>query len=52
MNPSEVSALEGQVDLLLSTLRRNVAATGGELNLTATYPDSDPVQISFEPAVS
>lgn len=50
MTQSEVSKLEGRTDLLLSTLRRYVAATGGELNLTVTYPDSDPVPLSFEPA--
>ncbi len=52
MTQSEVSKLEGRADLLLSTLRRYVAATGGELNLTVTYPDSDPVPLSFEPVAS
>lgn len=52
MTQSEVSKLEGRADLLLSTLRRFVAATGGELNLTITYPDSDPVPLSFEPVTS
>jgi predicted XRE-type DNA-binding protein len=48
MTQSDVSKLEGRADLLLSTLRRYVAATGGELQLTVTYPDSDPMPLTFE----
>lgn len=47
MDQSEVSRLEQRTDLLLSTLRRFVAATGGELHLIATYPDSEPVKIEL-----
>lgn len=36
---SAVSRLERQQDLLLSTLRDYVAATGGTLRLVASYPD-------------
>lgn len=41
MDQSEISRLERRTDLLLSTLRRFVNATGGELHLVATYPDGD-----------
>jgi hypothetical protein len=41
MDQSEVSRLERRTDLLLSTLRRFVQATGGELHLVASYPDGD-----------
>lgn len=36
---SDVSKLERRSDLHLSTLRAYVEATGGRLNLVATYPD-------------
>ena len=38
-----VSRLEKRSDLLLSTLRRYVAAMGGELRLVAEFPDRPPV---------
>ncbi len=41
MDQSEISRLERRTDLLLSTLRRFVNATGGELHLVASYPDGD-----------
>jgi hypothetical protein len=41
MDQSEISRLERRTDLLLSTLRRFVHATGGELRLVASYPDGD-----------
>lgn len=41
MNQSEVSRLERRSDLLISTLRKFVEATGGELIMVAHYPDSD-----------
>ena len=41
MDQSEISRLERRTDLLLSTLRRFVYATGGELHLVASYPDGD-----------
>ena len=47
MDQSEVSRLEQRTDLLLSTLRRFVAATGGELHLIATYPDTEPINIEL-----
>jgi DNA-binding transcriptional regulator YiaG len=39
MSQSELSRLERRADLLLSTLARFVAATGGHLRLIADYPD-------------
>lgn len=39
MSQSEVSKLERRSDMFLSTLRRFVQATGGELHLVAHYPE-------------
>jgi|GEM_PF-715476 len=39
MNQSEVSKLERRSDLLISTLRKFIEATGGELHLVANYPE-------------
>ncbi|HTX01358.1 MAG TPA: XRE family transcriptional regulator [Acidimicrobiales bacterium] len=39
MSQSEVSKLERRSDMLVSTLRRFVQATGGELHIVATYPE-------------
>lgn len=47
MDQSEVSRLEQRSDLLLSTLKRYVAATGGELHLVVTYPDNDPLDFEL-----
>ena len=47
MDQSEVSRLEQRSDLLLSTLKRFVAATGGELHLVVTYPDNDPLDLEL-----
>lgn len=41
MNQSEVSKLERRSNALLSTLRRFVEATGGELHLVARYPEGE-----------
>jgi len=41
MQQSEVSRLERRTDLLLSTMRRFVEATGGELVMVARYPEGD-----------
>jgi hypothetical protein len=51
MDQSEISRLERRTDLLLSTLRRFVAATGGQLRLVASYPDGD-VELLIGPGVS
>jgi len=41
MDQSEVSRLERRSDLLLSTLRKFIQATGGELHLIAKFPGGD-----------
>jgi DNA-binding XRE family transcriptional regulator len=41
-----VSRLEKRSDLLLSTLRKTVAALGGNLSLVAEFPDRAPVVLS------
>ena len=41
-----VSRMEQRSDLLLSTLRRTVAAMGGSLSLIARFPDRPPVELS------
>lgn len=45
MDQSEVSRLEHRTNMLLSTLRSFIRATGGELQLIATFPDAEPVQL-------
>lgn len=45
MDQSEVSRLEYRSNMLLSTLRSYVRATGGDLHLIATYPDAEPVHL-------
>jgi len=45
MDQSEVSRLEHRTDMLLSTLRRFIRATGGELHLVVQYPDGAPVEL-------
>lgn len=39
MNQSEVSKLERRSDMLISTLRKFIEATGGELHVVANYPE-------------
>lgn len=41
-----ISKLEKRSDLLLSTLRKTVAAMGGSLSLVAEFPDRAPVVLS------
>lgn len=45
MDQSEVSRLERRSDMLLSTLRRFVQATGGEMHIVVSYPDGGPVEL-------
>lgn len=45
MDQSEVSRLERRSDMLLSTLKRFVQATGGELHIVVSYPDGGPVEL-------
>ena len=42
----QVSRIEKRTDLHLSTLRRSVEAMGGELILTAKFPDGAPVTLT------
>lgn len=44
MDQSEVSRLERRSDMLLSTLKRFVEASDGELHLIVQYPESGPVE--------
>jgi transcriptional regulator with XRE-family HTH domain len=41
-----VSKIEKRADLMISTLRKTVAALGGSLALVAQFPDSEPVILS------
>lgn len=45
----DVSRLERRQDILISTLRRFVEATGGQLDLVARYPNADAVRINLDP---
>ena len=45
MDQSEVSRLERRSDMLLSTLKRFVQATGGEMHIVIQYPDGGPVEL-------
>ena len=55
MDQSKISRLERRSDMLLSTLKRFVQATG-EMHLVVTYPDGGPVELltfsPWSPAVS
>ena len=42
---AQVSQIEKQTDLYLSTLRRAVKAMGGELQLVVKFPDRPPVEV-------
>lgn len=45
MDQSEVSRLEHRTDMLLSTLKRFIQATGGEMRIVVSYPDGGPVEL-------
>ena len=45
MDQSEVSRLERRSDMLLSTLKRFIQATGGEMHIVVSYPDGGPVEL-------
>ena len=45
MDQSEVSRLERRSDMLISTLKRFVEATGGEMHVVVAYPDGGPVEL-------
>lgn len=46
MNQEAVSRLERRSDLLLSTLHAYIKAMGGELNLTAKFPNRPPITLT------
>jgi len=48
MNQAAVSKLEHQSDMYVSTLRRFIAAMGGELRIVARFPEGDVVINQFE----
>lgn len=51
MNQEVISRLERRSDLLLSTLISYIEAMGGRLNLTASFPNRPPIQLTgFEGA--
>lgn len=45
MEQESISRIERRTDLLLSTMRKYVAAMGGNLKLVAEFPGRPPVQI-------
>lgn len=46
VNQAAVSKLERRADMYLSTLRGYIRAMGGELEITARFPDRPPVKIN------
>lgn len=46
MNQEAISRLERRSDLLLSTLIAYIKAMGGELKITAEFPNRPPVKVS------
>ncbi len=46
VNQEQVSRIEKRTDLHLSTLKRSIEAMGGELILTAKFPDEAPVKLT------
>lgn len=48
LSQADVSRLEHRRDVLVSTLRRFVEATGGELELVARYPGDQTSRISLD----
>jgi DNA-binding XRE family transcriptional regulator len=48
VSQAQVSRIENQADLYLSTLRSYVAAMGGELQLRAVFPDGKAALISLD----
>jgi transcriptional regulator with XRE-family HTH domain len=45
MEQESVSRIERRADLLLSTMRKYVAAMGGDLKLVAEFPHRSPIRI-------
>ena len=47
MTQPEISRIEHQPDLLLSTLRSYIAGLGGQLSLVATIPGQSPITVTI-----
>ncbi len=52
MRQGDVSRLERQTDMYLSTLARFVTASGGRLRLVAEYDDTDPIELDVLASLS
>lgn len=52
MNQGDVSRLEHRTDMYLSTLRSYIEAAGGTLQLLATFPEGDPIEIDTFAGIS
>ena len=50
VNQAALSKMENQADMRISTLRKLLAAMGGNLKLVAEFPDSEVVINQFEQA--
>jgi hypothetical protein len=48
VSQAQVSRIENQTDLYLSTLRSYVEAMGGELQLRAVFPDGQAAHVSVD----
>ena len=46
VNQEQISRIEKRTDMHISTLRRAIEAMGGELTLTAQFPDGAPVKLA------
>ena len=46
VNQEQISRIEKRTELNLSTLKRSIEAMGGELILTARFPDGAPVKLT------
>ncbi len=48
LNQAALSKMENQTDMRVSTLRRILAAMGGEMKIVAQFPDGDVVINQFD----
>jgi transcriptional regulator with XRE-family HTH domain len=47
VSQAQITKVEHQADLYVSTLRRFVKATGGELDLVVRFPDGEAVSVNL-----
>jgi hypothetical protein len=47
VSQAQITKVEHQADLYVSTLRRFVEAMGGQLELVARFPDGDSMSVSL-----